>query len=65
MASAMPLPMVFHQRVMRVEIGCGPGIGQLPRQHARRGGDQSIRRHDTETTRHAKVMGIDDQRTHL
>lgn len=57
--------MVFHQRVMRVEIRRGPGIGQLPRQHARCGWDQSIRWHDAETPGHAQVMGIDDQRAHL
>jgi len=65
MASASPLPMMFHQRVVRVEFGRGPGIGQLSCQHARRGRNQGIRRHDAEPPSHAQVMGIDDQRTHL
>jgi hypothetical protein len=64
-APASPLPVMFHQRVVRVEIGRCPGVGQLPCQHARRGRDQGIRRHDAEAPSHAQVMGIDDQRTHL
>ena len=56
---------MFHQRVVRVEISCGPAIGQLPRQQARRVGDRSRRRHDAEAPRDAQVMGVDDQCTHL
>lgn len=64
-AAASPLAVMFHQCVVRVEISCGPGIGQLPRQHAPRGSDRGVRRHDAEAPRDAQVVGIDDQRPHL